>query len=210
VSRIEIGVLILSLSFFLMYIDILLACALGVSTYFFWRRISEKIPDLELIPDQSISVLLEENTAKIQKLFLHLFHFRSFYRERHYHEKTRLVVSKLLFKTHIAMLRFDNRIIRLMKRMRQVEAETTQEEVVGREYTAPVQKEEMVAPASLERQRGEPAPAMALQATAVAMPQATRMQEVRPRRRVVPTGTPRPRRVKTTEVRFVNEQRILP
>jgi hypothetical protein len=180
-----------------MYIDILLACALGVSTYFFWWRVSEKIPDLELIPDQSISVLLEENTAKIQRLFLHLFHFRSFYRERHYHEKTRSVVSKLLFKTHIVVLRFDNRIIRLMKRMRSVsEADVSHEEVNNHEYTAPVQKEEAVVSV----------PVMAIEPIMVAMPQVARMQEVRPRRRVVPTGTPRPRRVKTTEVRFANDR----
>ncbi|GEM_PF-2100074 len=190
-----------------MYIDILLACVLGVSTYLFWRRVSEKIPDLELIPDQNISILLEENTAKIQRLFLHLFHFRSFYRERHYHEKTRLVVSKLLFKTHIAVLRFDNRIIRLMKRMRPVEAEITQEEVAGREYTAPVQKEEAIAPA----------PAMVLQATTVIMPQATRMQEVRPRRRVSPARVTlepsaplRPRRTQRSTMRPVSDEQKFP
>ncbi|MDP3778664.1 MAG: hypothetical protein Q8R30_01270 [bacterium] len=190
-----------------MYIDILLACALGVSAYFFWRRVSEKIPDLELIPDQSISVLLEENTEKIQRLFLHLFHFRSFYRERHYHEKTRLAASKLLFKTHIVVLRFDNRIIRLMKRMRPVEAETTQEEVAGREYAAPVQKEEVMVSA----------PVMALKATTVAMPQATRMQEVRPRRRVSPARVSpdpsaplRPRRTQRSSIRLVSDEQKFP
>ena len=101
-----------------MYIDIFLALAFCISIYVLWRRISEKIPELTLIPDQDLSVLVEENTAKLQLFFLHLFHFRSFYRERHYHGKVRLIAAKLLYKIHIAILRFDNGIIRMIKRMR--------------------------------------------------------------------------------------------
>ena len=101
-----------------MYIDIFLALSFCISTYVLWQRISEKIPELTLIPDQDLSVLVEENTAKLQLFFLNLFHFRSFYRERHYHGKVRLIAAKLLYKIHIAILRFDNGIIRMIKRMR--------------------------------------------------------------------------------------------
>ena len=101
-----------------MYIDIFLAVVFAIGICVFWRRISEKIPDLRLIPDQDLSILLEENTAKIQRFFLHIFHFRSFYRERHYHEKFWSVVTKFLFRLHILLLRADNGIMRLMKRMR--------------------------------------------------------------------------------------------
>ena len=101
-----------------MYINIFLALAFVVSIYMLRRRISEKIPDLELIPDQDISVLLEENTAKLQRFFLHLSHFRSFYRERHYHERLRSLVTKALLKMHTALLHVDTGIMRLMKRMR--------------------------------------------------------------------------------------------
>lgn len=101
-----------------MYIDILLALACVLSFYVLWRRVSEKMPELELIPDQDLSVLLEENTEKLQRFFLHIFHFRSFYRNRHYHEKLRSFATKLLLKAHILVLRIDNCLVGLMKRLR--------------------------------------------------------------------------------------------
>ena len=101
-----------------MYIDILLAAAFVVSCYLLWRRISEKMPELAAMPDQEVSVMLQENTAKIQVFALHLFHFRSFYRERHYQDKCWNFLAKMFFKIHIFVLRLDNGLIGLVKKIR--------------------------------------------------------------------------------------------
>lgn len=143
-----------------MYIDILLALACVFSFYILWRRVSEKMPELELIPDQDLSILLEENTEKLQRFFLHLFHFRSFYRERHYHEKLRSFATKMLLKVHILVLRIDNGIVALTARLR-VESVAQVEQVVDRkEYFSQQQ--------AREKSNGE---------------SVNRVEEVRPRRR---------------------------
>lgn len=123
-----------------MYIDILLALAFVISISMLTRRVSEKIPDLALIPDQDISVLLEENTAKIQRLFLHIFHFRSFYHERHYHEKFWSFTTKCLLKAHIILLRIDNSIMRLMKRVRSGNEMEIEQRHDAREYFSKLQE----------------------------------------------------------------------
>lgn len=124
-----------------MYIDILLALAFVISVSMLTRRISEKVPDLVLIPDQDISVLLEENTAKIQRFFLHIFHFRSFYRKRHYHERLWSFTTKCLLKMHILLLRIDNSIMRLMKRMRSSNEMEIEQRHDAREYFSKLQED---------------------------------------------------------------------
>lgn len=166
-----------------MYIDILLALILVGSAYMLWRRVSEKIPDLELISDQDLSVLLEENTAKLQRFFLHLFHFRSFYRERHYHERFWSVVTKLLFKAHILLLRVDNGIIRLMKRMREGNAINIEQRHETREYFSRLHINQDVSSSGKNRlEGGENQSPSVLQKT-------NRIQEVRKQRRISFTET---------------------
>ena len=161
-----------------MYINILLAVLLAAGIYIFWRRISKKIPDLTLIPDQDLSVLLEENTAKIQRFFLHIFHFRSFYRERHYHERFWSIITKFLFRLHIFLLRADNGIMRLMKRMRAGNE---------KEYFSRLQDH----PSSL------PTPE-----------KINRMQEVRTRKRVRLTRNLNKGKAETIEIRLANDQKL--
>ena len=177
-----------------MYIDILLALASIISSYLLWQRLADKIPELTLVPDQSLAELLEENTAKFQKFFLHLFHFRSFYRERHYHEKARRLTAKFLYRVHIGILRMDNVILRMMKRMREgVEPVLAVEPEV---QVHPQINDNLIDLSRSQEQRMEQLPReeMRLQPAAQEM---QRIQEVRPRRRVSPMGTPvvRTRRV---------------
>lgn len=173
-----------------MYIDIILGLVFAIGIYIFWRRISEKIPDLKLIPDQNISVLLEENTAKIQRFFLHLFHFRSFYRERHYHNKFWSVVTKLLFKFHIVLLRTDNGIMRLMKRMRASGEMEVEHRHDTREYFSKLQDHSpSPLPSTLEK--------------------TNRMQEVRTRKRTRIVGSLDKRKIETIEdVRLASDQQL--
>lgn len=171
-----------------MYIDILLGLVLAIGIYIFWRRISEKIPDLKLIPDQDLSVLLEENTAKIQRFFLHIFHFRSFYRERHYHERFWSIATKFLFRLHIFLLRADNGIMRLMKRMRMSNGMEIEQRHDTKEYFSQLQ-ERPSSPQVTEK--------------------TNRMQEVRTRKRTRLTGSFESQKIKTTEARLANDRTLL-
>lgn len=101
-----------------MYIDILLGLVFFASLYLLWRSIMRKIPELAAIPDEEISVLLEENTAKLHWFILHIFHFRIFYRERHYQDKFWNFSAKVIFKIHILILRLDNGLMSILKRIR--------------------------------------------------------------------------------------------
>jgi len=101
-----------------MYIDIALAFICGVSGYLLWRRVAQKMPELIVIPDQEIAARLQDNSAKMHLFMLHLFHFRLFYQKRHYQEKLWSFLAKAFFKIHILLLRLDNSLIVLLKRIR--------------------------------------------------------------------------------------------
>ncbi|MDP3770200.1 MAG: hypothetical protein Q8R40_04675 [bacterium] len=101
-----------------MYIDILLGLVFFASLYILWQRIAKRIPELSAIPDKEVSVLLEENTARLHRFILHIFHFRIFYRERHYQDKFWSIAAKIIFKIHILLLRLDNGLMDVLKRIR--------------------------------------------------------------------------------------------
>lgn len=171
-----------------MYIDILLVLAFSMSAYFLWQRISKKIPELTLIPDQDLSILLEQNTEKFQRFLLHVFHFRLFYRERHYHEKARLLIAKMLYRLHIAILRLDNRMILVIKRIRMKNEMGVQQENTQQEYMLPIEKQ------------------------AQALEKINRVQEVRSRKHmsfanvnVLGEG-----KIKATHAMLVDDQTLLP
>ena len=170
-----------------MYIDILLALAFGISIYILWRRVSDKIPELIATPDQDLSVLLEQNTAKLQRFFLHVFHFRSFYRERRYHANIRLFVAKLLYRIHIIVLRLDNRIVLVLKRMRTGDEAAIVPENTSREYTAPVQAVEIPVSEKINQ-----------------------VQEVRVRKNVSFANTLKSRRTAKTKAALVNDRTLMP
>ena len=116
-----------------MYIDIFLGIIFFASLYLLWKRIAQKIPALAMIPDQEVSVLLEQNTAKLHRFLLHIFHFRIFYRERHYQDKFWGFAAKFLFKIHILILRFDNGLMSLVKKMR-MSNEDIDQRVIPQDY----------------------------------------------------------------------------
>ena len=188
-----------------MYIDILLALASIISSYLLWQRLADKIPELTLVPDQSLAELLEENTAKFQKFFLHLFHFRSFYRERHYHGKVRRFTGKFLYKVHIGILRIDNGILRMMKRMREgVEPAVVAEPEVR---VQPQVNDNLIDLSRPQERHIEQSPREEMRSQPAAQ-EMQRIQEVRPRRRVSPTGVPvvRTRRVQRSVIGLADEK----
>ena len=174
-----------------MYIDILLALAFFVSTYFLRQRLMAKIPDLALIPDQDLSVLLEENTAKLQLFFVHLFHFRSFYRERHYHEKVHIIIVKLLYKIHIVMLRMDNRLVGMIQRIRAANEQTV------------LQKND-----NHEQVNSLPVHVQVQEEVAQMPEKINRVQEVRSHRRVSFAGVSRSRRNNPVKATLMNDRTL--
>lgn len=204
-----------------MVINILLAIAFLISIYMLWKRISLKIPELILIPDQHISELLEENKAKLQRFFLHLFHFRSFYQKRHYHERARYVFGKFLYRVHIILLRFDNKIIEHMKRMREVASSA--EAQTEKMRTASIQENRGRIDLSYMREEHDDVPvaSVVLQTIqpsmphSVSQPEIQSTQEIKPRRRarsevsMSPVRSPRMRKSAPSEARFVENEETL-
>lgn len=187
-----------------MYIDIFLAITFILSIYVLRQRISEKIPELTLVPDQDLSVLVEENTAKLQLFFLHLFHFRSFYRERHYHEKVRAVVAKLLLKFHIFLLRIDNGLMSLIKRVKNGNEVTIQQENNNLNYLDRAEGQRIVASPMAQAAQATHVVQTVQQST---LPEMSRMQEVRPRRRVGVARAPlRLRKAENTKIKLADDR----
>mgnify|MGYP001600789286 CR=1 FL=1 len=91
---------------------IFVACA-----YLLWVRVIEKVPELMAIPDSVIAQRLKEDSMWIHRAFLHLAQFRELYRARHYQHKFWRALSKAIWRIHILLLRLDNAILNLLKRM---------------------------------------------------------------------------------------------
>lgn len=99
-----------------MALDIILLSLLFVSTCMLWYRISIKIPELIAVPDEVIAARLEEDSAQVRLFFLH---FKSFFREKRYKKSVFRACEKILHKVHIIMMRADNAVMSLLKKMRE-------------------------------------------------------------------------------------------
>lgn len=98
-----------------MPMDIALAIIFIASIVTLWYRISVKIPELIAIPDEVITARLEEDSAKLRLFLLHL---KIFYREKRYEEIFWRILGKTLYKIHIGLMRLDNGMVNLLKRIR--------------------------------------------------------------------------------------------
>lgn len=96
-------------------IDIAFALIFFVGVFGLWYRISQKIPELVAIPDQVIVERLHEDSAKVRLFILHI---KTFYKEAKYKEVFWKIFGKMLYKLHIAILRIDNSIVRVLKRIK--------------------------------------------------------------------------------------------
>ncbi|MBI4224769.1 MAG: hypothetical protein HY617_00405 [Candidatus Sungbacteria bacterium] len=98
-----------------MLIDILLGIIFVGSCYMIWHRISEKIPQVVAIPDEVITQRLHENSARLR---IFLLHFKTFYKEEYYLNLFWSFWGKVFYKLHIFVLRLDNYIISILKKIR--------------------------------------------------------------------------------------------
>lgn len=78
-------------------------------------RISRKFPHLASIPDHVITERLHRNATKFR---LFLIHFKSFYKEEFFHDLLRVNASKICYKIHILLMRMDNGVVRLLRKVR--------------------------------------------------------------------------------------------
>lgn len=97
--------------FFNLFLVILFAGSLGV----LWHRISEKIPELVAIPDEVIVARLHEDSARVR---IFLLHARTFWREPRYRESFWHFCEKICYRTHIVLLRTDNGLMAVAKKVR--------------------------------------------------------------------------------------------
>ena len=85
------------------------------SAFTLWYLISKKIPELVAIPDDVIAWRLKEDSARVR---VFLLRFKSFYTEGQIKEFFWSVVAKILHRTHIILMRTDNSMVSLLKRVR--------------------------------------------------------------------------------------------
>lgn len=100
-----------------MILDVFLAVIFLSTAYLLWVRFAEKIPELVAIPDSVITERLREDSTRIHRLFLHAVQFRELYRARHYQDKFWRGVGKFIYRIHIFVLRLDNRLLQVQKRI---------------------------------------------------------------------------------------------
>lgn len=98
-----------------MIINLVLILLFVMSTALLWYRLSIKIPELIAIPDRVILERLHEDSAKLR---LFLLHIKIYYRERQYQKTLAGSSAKFLYRIHVALLRADNSIVRLLKKMK--------------------------------------------------------------------------------------------
>lgn len=156
-----------------MVLNIFLAISAIAGSGILWYRISHKIPELVAIPDEVIVMRLHEDSARVRIFVLHL---KTFWREPRYQEAFWRFCAKALYRAHIVLLRADNGLALLLRRVRNHAGSIAE---------------------SIEPERSAPtAPIQA--AAAVPMPRSEEIATVPPRRRSsVRVREVRPRR-KTT------------
>lgn len=74
-----------------------------------------KIPELVAIPDEVIDKRLHENSARFRVWLLNI---RTYFKESRHKEFVANILGKILYRIHIALLKFDNRLVFFIKKVR--------------------------------------------------------------------------------------------
>lgn len=98
-----------------MILNIVLAIVFVGSLSLFWYKVSLKIPHLVAVPDQVITQRLQEDSARLR---LFLFHLRTYYREGGHKIAFWRFAGKAVYKIHLFLLRFDNRMVAVLQKIR--------------------------------------------------------------------------------------------
>lgn len=156
-----------------MILNIFLAILAIAGTGILWHRISHKIPELVAIPDEVIITRLNDDSAQVRIFLLHL---RTFWREPRYQKAFWRFCEKMLYRAHIVLMRTDNGLAALLRRIRNhagVATGTIRKEPARIVQTA---REEMASTASRPETILTPSPRKS----------SIRIREVRPRKKSAP------------------------
>lgn len=108
-----------------MTIDILLGLMFVSSGIILWSRIARKLPEVAMIPHTVITEELATSRRRFHIVILHILHFRTLYQGRHYQDRFWQVIAKMVYRVHILLLRMDNSLVNVLRRVRAVsEAES--------------------------------------------------------------------------------------
>ncbi|MFY9463371.1 MAG: hypothetical protein WAP52_04275 [Candidatus Sungiibacteriota bacterium] len=111
VQKLQNRAIIIGDMLFTLFLVILFIGSVGV----LWHRISEKIPELVAIPDEVIVARLHEDSARVR---IFLLHAKTFWREPRYREPFWRFCEKICYRAHIVLLRMDNGLMALAKKVR--------------------------------------------------------------------------------------------
>lgn len=101
-----------------MTIDILLGLIFVSSGIILWSRIARKMPEVAMIPHTVITEQLATSRRRFHIVLLHILHFRTLYREHHYQDRFWQIIAKIVYRMHILLLRMDNRLVGILRRVR--------------------------------------------------------------------------------------------
>jgi hypothetical protein len=97
-------------------IDITLAFVFIASIFTLWHRISVKIPELIVIPNDVITAGLKNDSAKFRVLVLRV---KAAYEEKRLRAGLLKVLGKVLHRFHIVIMRLDNWLLARLKKIRE-------------------------------------------------------------------------------------------
>ena len=101
-----------------MSFDIILGIIFVGSSFWLWYFVSQRLPRLVSIPDHVVTERLEAHSGKFR---LFLLNFRVFWHKGEHWELLRSFIAKTLQKFHIVLLRLDNGVVALQKKLKQNE-----------------------------------------------------------------------------------------
>ncbi len=98
-----------------MVIDITLGIIFFGSIAVLWRQVSVKFPELAAITDEVIAERLHNDSSKVR---VFLYHAVTLYRDRRFRVMVRDFIGKIFYRIHILLLRIDNGVVSLIKKIR--------------------------------------------------------------------------------------------
>lgn len=96
--------------------DVILGVIFVGSSFWLWYFVSQRLPRLVSIPDHVVTERLEAHSGRFR---LFLLNFRVFWQKGEHWELLRDFTVKTLHKFHIVLLRLDNGVVALQKKLKQ-------------------------------------------------------------------------------------------
>ncbi len=99
-----------------MIFDSILIGVFFVSSITLWYRLSQRIPELVAVPDEVVHAYIHEEISRRRSMVVSLI--RAWYHDKSYREVFLHFCGKLLYKFHIILLKADNAVVGILKKVR--------------------------------------------------------------------------------------------